>query len=395
MARWRPPVSIGRISRVVRLDAWLGRAPKFRRFVHRLRTEGSGPYRETAAIALGVFVGCTPFYGLHLAICWVLAIALGLNRLKVYLAANLSNPIIAPFLLFAQVQIGAWLRHGRMHPLRVETVAAVSPWSFGLDLIVGSAVVGALMATVAAALTYAVVRRASGDAFFSLLVRQASDRYVGASITAWEFARGKLQGDPVYRSVLGGDLLPSGGTLVDVGCGQGLMLALLIEAKALVRASAWPAAWALPPVFDRLVGIETRPRVARLATSALGADADVLHADARTMRLEPCAAVLLFDVLHMMPREAQESLLWDVSQALVLGGVILVREADRSAGWRFAVVRTVNRLKALALGSWRQQFCYRSRDEWLACFADLGLRAEQSQSQGVDALVNVLFRLSR
>jgi len=27
------------------------------------------------------------------------------------------------------------------------------------------------------------------------IIRRASDRYVGASITAWEFARGKLRGD--------------------------------------------------------------------------------------------------------------------------------------------------------------------------------------------------------
>ena len=31
------------------------------------------------------------------------------------------------------------------------------------------------------------------------LVRDASDRYITASIVAWEFARGKLRGDPLYR----------------------------------------------------------------------------------------------------------------------------------------------------------------------------------------------------
>jgi hypothetical protein len=113
------------------------------------------------------------------------------------------------------------------------------------------------------------------------------------------------------------------------------------------------------------------------------------------MKLEACSAVLLFDVLHRMSKEAQESLLSEVSAAVVAGGVILVREADSSAGWRFTVVRLVNRLKALALGSWRQQFFYRNRDQWLACFAGLGLRAEPSPMHGANALGNVLFRVSR
>ena len=36
-------------------------------------------------------------------------------------------------------------------------------------------------------------------------------------------------------------------------------------------------------VFERLIGIEIRPRVAALADAALGGDAEVLRADARTL----------------------------------------------------------------------------------------------------------------
>ena len=83
-----------------------------RRLFHHLRTEGAGAGRETAAVALGVFIGCLPIYGLHLLICWIAGLLLGLNRLKMYLAANVSNPLVAPWLIFAEVQAGAWLRRG-------------------------------------------------------------------------------------------------------------------------------------------------------------------------------------------------------------------------------------------------------------------------------------------
>ena len=120
------------------------------------------------------------------------------------------------------------------------------------------------------------------DPWFVALVRRAADRYVSTSITAWEFARGKLRGDPLYRTVLTECTLPSGGTLVDVGCGQGLMLALLAECEAAWRAGTWPSSWPPPAVFDRLVGIETRRRVAAIARQALGEAATIVEGDART-----------------------------------------------------------------------------------------------------------------
>ena len=77
----------------------------------------------------------SPLYGFHLAICWVVGSLLGLNRLKMYFAANISNPFVAPWLVFAEVQLGAWLRRGSFHPLsrdnRVDraTSSASTRWS--------------------------------------------------------------------------------------------------------------------------------------------------------------------------------------------------------------------------------------------------------------------------
>ena len=146
------------------------------------------------------------------------------------------------------------------------------------------------------------------DPAFADLVRRASDRYLAGGITAWEFARGKMRGDPLYRMVLTGGVLPSGGMLVDVGCGQGLMLALLVEAARGRSTAAAPAPTAIP-VFDSLIGIETRPRIAALARRALGGEATIVAGDARHYTPAGCRAVLFFDVLHLMPAADQERLL--------------------------------------------------------------------------------------
>jgi len=366
----------------------------YRRVFHGLRTEGAGTGREAAAIGLGIFIGCLPLYGFHLMLCWGVGWLLKLNRLKLYLAAQLSNPLFAPTLVFVEIQIGAWLRRGSVHELSLSTARTTNLSVFGVDALVGSLLVGGALGIAMAAATYAMSHASSDDEAFLALVRESSDRYITTSVTAWEFARGKLRGDPVYRAIACGALLPSGGTLVDIGCGQGLTLALLADAERRFRAGTWPARWNPPPHFDRKIGVELRPRTAEIARQALESDADIIAADVRGWTQARCRAALFLDVLHMMPTSEQDVVIAAAAAALDPDGVILVREADASAGWRFTAVRVVNRLKATFRGSWGQRFYFRTADEWIACFASHGLRADlRPMSTGMFA--NVMFRATR
>ena len=373
----------------------VGVASHLRRVVWELRTEGSGPAREAWAIGLGVLIGCSPLYGLHLLLCWVTGWCLGLNRLKMYLAANISNPLLAPVLILTELQTGAWVRRGELHALVLDTVRNVDPWSFGADIVVGSLVVGGTLGAITGLVTYFTAKAGAQDPCFLMLVRRASDRYVATSITAWEFARGKLRGDPLYRAVLMTCPLPQGGTLVDVGCGQGLMLALLAESATAVRDGRWPSTCPPLAVFDRLVGIDTRPRVVSLARRALGDAATIIQGDAREHIPNGSRVVLFFDVLHMMPAADQERLLAATTKAMEVDGVILVREPDAGAGWPFTAVQVGNRLKAVATGNWAQVFHFRTAEDWTICFERFGYDVRrQSTSQGTP-FANVLFALRR
>ena len=286
------------------------------------------------------------------------------------------------------------MRHGAFQSLTLAAIRTTDVWSFGIDYLLGAVAVGAVLGTIAATGTYAALRGPSDDPAFAALIQRASDRYVATSITAWEFARGKLRGDPVYRNALCGDLLPSGRALVDVGCGQGLMLALLAEARRQAGSGALPVGCSSFPQFDRLIGVEKRPRIARLARTALGPDAEILEQDAQSIATGSCSVVLFFDVLHLMSSDDQEAIVRAMAAALEPGGVILVRDADASAGWRFAAVRTVNRLKAFLSGAWRQEFHFRTTLEWIECFARLGLDANVRPMGDGTPFANVLFRLT-
>jgi uncharacterized protein (DUF2062 family)/2-polyprenyl-3-methyl-5-hydroxy-6-metoxy-1,4-benzoquinol methylase len=375
------------------------RAARLRRFVRDLRTEGGGPGRDAVAVAVGVFIGSLPFYGLHLLICVAAGALLRLNRLKVYVAANISNPFMAPLLILCEVQTGALARRGELRSLTLDAVRQLDPWSFGADLLVGSVIVGGVLGLALGSTTWLLTRDGPDDPLFSALVRRAADRYVAASIVAWEFARGKLRADPIYRTVLTGSVLHAaagrGSTLVDVGCGSGLMLALLAEAAAYWRAGGWPGDRAAPPVFEQLIGIELRPRVAQLARTALGDRATIVEEDARRSAPVRCDAILFFDLLHMLPRPDQERLLRTLGELLTPNGVILVREADAAAGWRFRAVSVGNRFKALAFGHWRQTFHFRTSAEWAALFEHLGFDVSRRDTGDGTPFANVLFVLTR
>ena len=357
-----------------------------------LRLEGAGRTREAAAMGLGAFIGCLPFYGFHLLMVFAIGRLLRLNRLKMYVAANISNPLFAPALILAEVQSGAWLRRGDLHDLSLATIRNTDPWLFGADLLLGSLVVGLVLAVTIAAATFMAVSHAPPLApHLDRAFAAAADRYLDVSITAWEFARAKLRRDPVYRASLGG-LLPPGGTLADIGCGQGLTLAALAEARALMVRDEWPHD--LPaPAYARLLGIEMRGRVARIAQRALGDAAEIVHAAAPEGLPPSLSAALVFDVLHLMPAAEQARLMAGVCDRLHPGGVVLVREVDAAAGRGFQAVRLGNRIKAIAVGRWRQTFEFRDRAAWTSLFEQAGFHVEMQPMGEGTPFANVLFRL--
>jgi SAM-dependent methyltransferase len=346
-------------------------ATRFQRLVHLLRTEADTPARQSAAVGIGIFIGCLPVYGLHLPLCLATGRLVRLNRLKMYLAANISNPAFAPVLLFLSVQTGSLLRRGHAYALSTAAVSDAGPWRFGQDLLVGSATLGLLLG-IAGALVAWTIARPPRDV--NALLEAAADRYLAASITAWEFGRNKLKADAAYSWIVMSAELPRNGRLIDVGCGQGLLLAACATARDWARDGRWPPDWPTPASYD-LVGIELRPRVAALAREALGAAAEILTADLREIPFERADVIVIMDVLHLLPAGAQEQLLHAAARALRPGGALILREADRGAGWRFRAVQLANRLTAIVRGNWRQSFAFRSETEWRDLIGSCGLTA--------------------
>jgi uncharacterized protein (DUF2062 family)/trans-aconitate methyltransferase len=347
-----------------------------RDLLYRLRTEGGSPNRLAAAVALGVFIGCTPFYGFHLLLCIVFAKLLGLNRALTYLAAHVSLPVVWPLLVFAELQLGRLMRGAGLLSIRPAEIRQLDLKQFFVDLLLGSVVVGAVLAAAFGLFTLWAARRRQRHPHVEALLERTAYRYLDTGMFNWEFVRGKLRHDPVYFNLLRRGFLPSEGRLLDLGCGRGILLALLLTAREQQEKGEYPEGWTPPPILD-LHGIEGRPKDAEAARHALGEHATIETADLREATFHPSEAVLLLDVLHYLPASGQKDLLARVARTLTPGGVLLIRDADAAAGARFTATRLQERFMALARRHWKQRFHYRSAAEWRNLLEGLGLETDE------------------
>lgn len=364
-----------------RLHGWL-------KELHRtLRTEGDTPGRQAAAVAIGTFVGCTPIYGTHLVLCLGLARLFRLNRLLTYLAAHINNPLTAPWLLALSYGLGHRFVEGRWPPLSLRRLADAGVLALGRDLLVGSVLVGLVLAPILGLATYAAALRRRREPAWSALVEATALRYASGSPFDWEFVRGKLRGDPVYREILARLRTWPSGRLVDLGCGRGIALALFDTARSLGEAGG-------PGPYE-LVGVEARGRIAGVAGAALGTAARIDVADLAAYTPAPADRILLVDVLHYLEPAAQERLVAAALGSLAPGGSLLVREADADGGWSFVVTRAAERVAAAARGRLSQRFHYRGAREWRRLLEAGGCSVASAGAAEGTPFANVLIEASR
>lgn len=65
--------------------------------------------KKALSIALGVFIGASPFWGFQTALVLFLAVVLKLNKVIAFAFSNISIPPCIPFIVFGGIQLGALL----------------------------------------------------------------------------------------------------------------------------------------------------------------------------------------------------------------------------------------------------------------------------------------------
>jgi SAM-dependent methyltransferase len=209
----------------------------------------------------------------------------------------------------------------------------------------------------------------------TMVFEQAAERYRGAGRTALGFARGKLRGDPAYRAVL--EHLPPQGKLLDVGCGEGYLLALARQAR---------------PDLD-LVGLDHDERRLALARRALAGEPRVslLDGDLREHDLPPADLITCLDVLHYMPPDQQDEALARMVSVLGPGGLLLIRDGHADGGLRSRLLRWSEHV-AVAFGRHRGDgVFFRPSQALRGSLEDLGLEVEVAPCRDGTPFANLLF----
>ena len=208
------------------------------------------------------------------------------------------------------------------------------------------------------------------------LTAAVSRRFAPAGHFARYYARGKLRHDPVYFELLGRGLVPAGARVLDLGCGQGILLALLAESGE---------------GFAALRGIERSPAEARRARAALGRAVELDEADLCDAKLPASDVIVAIDVLHYLVPAAQEQLLARVAEALAPGGAFLLRVCDAAAGLRARLTRLGDRLGTLSKLGRAGRLHLRPAAEWRARLEALGLANEALPMSAGTPFANVLL----
>ena len=301
----------------------------------RLRGGELTPWRAAASVAIGLAIGVTPLWGVHFLLVLAVCVPLSLDAPIAYLAANVSMPVVAPFLTMAELEIGAFILTGHSLPTTLATLREHGGGLFMREIAVGTAVFSPSIAVLGGTLTFFGTRiasdaRARRDPLAwarRLELKQALDRVArryasGTSRAAHHYVRSKLAADPVAERLVA--LAPDGGfgEVLDAGCGRGQLGVLLLEHE----------------LATHVTGFDWDPNKVELATlAARGLNASFRVGELTLPIQERPDTALLVDVLHYLSAEEQQATLHRVARSTRT--MVVVRELDPDRGWRSRMTR--------------------------------------------------------
>lgn len=220
---------------------------------------------------------------------------------------------------------------------------------------------------------------------------RASAYFDGADRFAFYFAHFKLKSDPLFTDVLLSGALSGCRNLIDLGCGQGLLTAWLLAARAQRRQGPWPTNWPEPPVLMRTRGVDLRATSIARARAALGEHADFQVQDLRDADCSGADAVAILDALHFIDYAEQRQRLEHIRACLPAGGVLLLRIANASSGFSYRLARWVDRLNDFARDGRIPHISCRSVPDWLTLLRRCGFEAQAQERSSGSSFANTLL----
>jgi len=166
--------------------------------------------------------------------------------------------------------------------------------------------------------------------------------------------------------------VPLQGTIVDVGCGYGLLSNLL----------------ALTSEERDVIGIDLYPKRIRIAQRTVKGRKNIkfLLEDANCLRVGKCDVFVMSDFLHHLSYRHQEELLVLCYQKLSKNGLLIVEEVDDKPYWKYQFNVIVDGL--LNLG---HKIYFRNSSEYLKLLSTIGFQVKTEMAHKGLPLSDILY----
>ena len=153
---------------------------RIQRGIRWLWSQKGSPGERARGLAAGVFCGCFPFFGLQMMLSVGLASLVRGNRLLAAAGTLVSNPLTYVPLYWFNYTLGSWVLGPASGTTALEGVNRSNLWNQGWEfsqrILLGSALVGAVLALLMGLLAFALYGRNSTPVSWSRSGRYRSRR---------------------------------------------------------------------------------------------------------------------------------------------------------------------------------------------------------------------------
>jgi len=123
--------------------------------------------------------------------------------------------------------------------------------------------------------------------------------------------------------------IPKSGLIIDLGCGYGIISHLLS-----------------PSCPERkIIGFDVSHIRIETARKTESDNIQFQLADIKKAQIPPCDAVVIIDILYLIPYQAQKRVLVKCFERLNQNGVMVIKDTNKSASWKFRYTHTEEKLK--------------------------------------------------
>lgn len=123
-------------------------------FLEDILESSDSNFKKSAAIALGVFIGISPFWGFQTVLLFTFAALFKLNKVIAYLASNVSFPPFIPFVIYGSLKMGSYFVSNDVPLILDSSVTLDDIQKNATQYIVGSLILASVSALSAGCLSY-------------------------------------------------------------------------------------------------------------------------------------------------------------------------------------------------------------------------------------------------